>query len=956
MTILPSKTSPVLERLADRHYSGMPGDYRDFGHKGALELNRGTVSLNFKADVLYGDMALISKDLSGQGAGQFTVWIKDGTLLVTQESGSGTEYLKVPELVLAADTTYHLAMSFGKKGLEVWLNGQLVASEPEFKQGIGGNDAPLVVGATRAWRSEPTDEAHSLFRGTIGDVQVYNRQLGQDDMAALAAEADPALGMAAAMAHDMADLLPAFEQMHHGSDTLRELAEDYGLSEHGHMMRPLEMKRAGRGDNELEGGAGDDGLDGNLGDDLVDGKDGADVLQGGYGNDTVLGGRGNDVLDGGHGEDRLLGGAGNDLLISRSDAREPEIARVPGRDERDPYGELTKGKLYPKQPINGDDEMTGGGGADVFYFQTLINAKKRYIEKHTNDDGTIRWHGVAGENDKLHDHWVDQIGHDVVTDYNRAEGDRLVIEGHTTKIKSISYADSNGDGVMDRSLIKLYSDQGSGGGAHHMDSLGRITVYGDLVKRSDIETTAAPAYGIVATSADIRDAVRPTDMAEERGPIRKPAVLPGLEDMMLASGAAPVLAIPTAQDIAGQSQNALVFEHDDALALRNGTIALRFTTGAELTWGALFSKDASGNGRGGHLTAFVEEDGDLVVRLQTATDSHWLVASNVIRADSAYDLAFSFGRDGAALWLDGVKVAYDQDVTQHLFRNAEALIVGANGWNSTPGKADMIHSGFNGTVEEFAVYRKALEADALFGDSKAEGVLALDGSATLYRFALDDKGRLELTRGNETQTVPDDTRFLEFEDLTARPEHVQIGNWRDDTLHGTNASDILVGRRGADMLHGGDHDDLLDGGAGDDRLYAGDGRDTLLGGQGDDYLDGGAHRDLLKGGLGDDELKGGGANDRLYGGLGNDMIFGNSWGMAGGPAERDRAYFDGEFADYDITSETYFNSGRGKDAVRLVVEDSFDGGADGTYEGRDLLYDVDALVFTDLTVSVSDLL
>ena len=83
------------------------------------------------------------------------------------------------------------------------------------------------------------------------------------------------------------------------------------------------------------------------------------------------------------------------------------------------------------------------------------------------------------------------IGNDVVMDYSRGEGDRIVIEGHTTKILSVDYGDANGDGVMDHSVIRLYSDQGNNGGAHNDDRLGSITVYGDLVKMSDIETTAA---------------------------------------------------------------------------------------------------------------------------------------------------------------------------------------------------------------------------------------------------------------------------------------------------------------------------------------------------------------------------------------------------------------------------------------------------------------------------------
>ncbi|MEO0588912.1 MAG: hypothetical protein AAF078_14895, partial [Planctomycetota bacterium] len=173
----------------------------------------------------------------------------------------------------------------------------------------------------------------------------------------------------------------------------------YGFNHMGQMTANAATQDGTDQDETIEGTDQADAINAGLGDDTVNGKAGNDILQGSYGNDILNGGNGNDVLDGGHGEDILNGGAGNDLLISQSDGREGEVAYDPDRDEGDPDNELTDGKLYPDQPIPADDVMTGGLGADTFYFQTLINAKARFIEEHTQDDGTIRWHGVAGEND-----------------------------------------------------------------------------------------------------------------------------------------------------------------------------------------------------------------------------------------------------------------------------------------------------------------------------------------------------------------------------------------------------------------------------------------------------------------------------------------------------------------------------------------------------------------------------
>ena len=321
----------------------------------------------------------------------------------------------MPDLVLNAHQNYHFALSFGPTGLQVWLDGQLVAAEPEFRQGLAVNDHALVIGGSRAWRSSDNDPAHSLLKGEIGDVMIFDKPLNTANKVKLAGAVDPTLGDSAAMAAAVANLAPLLTQVHHASDTLKAILAEYGIDAHGHFAAPLAMQTLGKADNIVDGSAGADGIDAGRGGNVVSGLDGDDVLQGGYGDDALHGSAGNDILDGGHGQDRLSGGDGDgdDLLISRADARQPKVGYDRNRDEGDPLGELTDGKLYPDQPIPGNDGMTGGAG------------------------------------------------------------------------------------VMDHSVIKLYSDQGSNGGARNDDKLGSITV-----------------YGIITTIDALSEAVKPIDIAE----------------------------------------------------------------------------------------------------------------------------------------------------------------------------------------------------------------------------------------------------------------------------------------------------------------------------------------------------------------------------------------------------------------------------------------------------------
>ena len=260
-----------------------------------------------------------------------------------------------------------------------------------------------------------------------------------------------------------------------------------GSSDHDHLNGTT-------GSNTLFGGAKEDTLAGMAGNDTLNGGSGADKVWGGSGNDNLSGGTGADLLVGGFGADRVDGGAGNDTLLSRSDSGEMVAAQ-------DGTTQIFSAETAAFKAVN--DTITGGSGADTFRFELQVNAKDEIVAKHVNDDGTIDWVGVTGENNATHDHWVDGFGNDVIRDFNRAQGDKIEISAHTGEVQSIVHKDSNGDGRNDYSVITVISQQGNAG-AHDEDLLGTITVYGNLVKASDIVTdqTVYGAYEKVDSLAD----------------------------------------------------------------------------------------------------------------------------------------------------------------------------------------------------------------------------------------------------------------------------------------------------------------------------------------------------------------------------------------------------------------------------------------------------------------------
>jgi serralysin len=142
------------------------------------------------------------------------------------------------------------------------------------------------------------------------------------------------------------------------------------------------------GADQINGGAGSDRENGNIGNDTVHGAGGGDWVTGGQSDDVLFGDDGDDILNGNLGADIGDGGAGNDTV--RGGQGDDVLAGGAGDD-------LMTGDL-------GNDTMTGGAGADTF--RAFASG-----------------------------------GVDVITDFNRAEGDRILLDPGTNYVASQVGAD-----------------------------------------------------------------------------------------------------------------------------------------------------------------------------------------------------------------------------------------------------------------------------------------------------------------------------------------------------------------------------------------------------------------------------------------------------------------------------------------------------------------------------------
>ena len=162
-------------------------DYIEVPHDNVFLLDDGTLMVWFKADTLSRDQGLFSKDSSDYDTGgHLTLYRTGSNVTVRLQSTKATYALGTPSI--SSNVWVHVACSWGSDGMQMYLNGQPVASN-SYRGGLGrtsggsGNREPIAIGAN-SWGSgnEIVTPLQGYFDGVIDEVLLFGYQLTDEQI------------------------------------------------------------------------------------------------------------------------------------------------------------------------------------------------------------------------------------------------------------------------------------------------------------------------------------------------------------------------------------------------------------------------------------------------------------------------------------------------------------------------------------------------------------------------------------------------------------------------------------------------------------------------------------------------------------------------------------------------------------------------------------------------------
>jgi len=384
--------------------------YMEVDHSPDLKPDEGSLTMWFNADSTSGRRTLASSDSSGNDdGGHFGLFVENGTLrLRMQSTDDQTDFTGGS---VSSDEWNQVTVTWGEEGASVYLNGELVASDSDWTEGLAGNENPWTFGANQWSSSDDTaDNLRDYFDGHMDDIAIYDQQLSADDVQSLfddgvqdvmdAGDAESLqypLDISASLSDTdgsesmsiSIEGLPDGAELSAGTDngdgtwsvdsgdldgltlTVPADSDDFAMSvsatvtdEGGDTRTATELVQVDVGGDGFDAGTtGTDSADtltGSVGDDTISSGDGDDVIDAGDGDDTVMAGDGDDEIDAGDGNDVVDAGAGNDTIEGGA----------------------------------GDDDVMGGQGDDLFIFGAGDGAD--YFQGGDGWSDTVQIDGVDG--------------------------------------------------------------------------------------------------------------------------------------------------------------------------------------------------------------------------------------------------------------------------------------------------------------------------------------------------------------------------------------------------------------------------------------------------------------------------------------------------------------------------------------------------------------------------------
>lgn len=738
-------------------FSGASADVVELPADPAWQVPEGTIAFSFNAADTSGRQGLFSRDGRFNVDGGHTAIYMEGDTLLARFQDETTETILEFDGIVPGEE-YEVAATFGPDGVELWVNGNLIASDA-LPISWTENDEWMQWGGL-GWASSNAGPGFTnAFEGTISDKQIYSEVLTASEIAALAAFSsgtnNPPTAVDDAVSVDE-DGSVNFDPTLNDSDsdggtvTVSDIASGPSngsavVEADGSVTYTPDADYFGADSFDVEVSDGQGGTATStvsvtvdpVNDDPAAADDTAQVV---IGSSIII-----DVL-------------GND-----SDVDPDTLTVTAATDGADgtvtinPDGTVT---YTHTGSSTGTDTFSytvgdGNGGFDTADVTVQVldepNTPPVAVADAINllEDGSITYQPGGNDTDANGDTVVASAiasgaanGTAVVNpdgtvtytpdaDYNGADSFSVTVTdgngGFDTAVTNVTVGAVNDAPVANDdaatttentavviNLLGNDTDDGDGPSALFIASLG-AAANGTVVDNGNGTVTYTPDAG---TSGPDSFTYEVSD-----GDLTDTATV----DVTVSSFPTPIFSQPGEMAFDGTSGSVLQLPHDPDLEIAQGTVNFEFNAGDTNGQQGLFAKDASFYGGGGHTVLYLSGT-SLLARFQD-DDSETILRYNGIVAGQDYEVAATFGPDGVELWVNGA-LADSDDFAISWEGNDEYVQWGGRGWGSQSGQPGF-DAPFNGTIADKEIYGVALSASQI-----AE--LHADGPPNADPVAVDD--------------------------------------------------------------------------------------------------------------------------------------------------------------------------------------------------------------------------